>query len=101
MSDPTDPAAPPAYKHSEAAPFIYFDFAPTFGILGGAVQIELAARTLIPNVSGGPVGVEFVSTAHLRCSPMAALELKQALEQALEMLQGPPQGGEGTGAIKH
>lgn len=87
MSDPADTASPPPYKNSDAAPFVYFDIAPTFGVLGGAIQVELAARVISP---GQPtVTVEFVSTAHLRCSAAAAYDLKAALEQALKLLDGP------------
>ena len=59
------------YKSVSTAPFVYFDFVPTFGTLGGAVQIELAARTLTPLQNGG-VGLETVETARLRCTPAAA-----------------------------
>jgi hypothetical protein len=99
MADPVDAPPPPSFKNTDASPFIYFDFAPTFGVLGGAVQIELAARVLVPGRT--EVGVEFVATAHLRCSPAAALDLRNALDQALDMLQGPPPEDEGTGSTKH
>lgn len=41
---PMDADAPPPYRNADTAPFIYFDFAPTFGIIAGAIGIELAAR---------------------------------------------------------
>jgi hypothetical protein len=53
---------------SESAPFIYFDGVPTFGIRNGAIQIELAANTILPDGKG--VKIEVVMTAHLRCSPL-------------------------------
>ena len=77
----------PVFRNSSAPEFIYFDGAPTFGVYGGAIQVELASRVLIP--AGGNVDVEFVINAHLRCSPAAALELRSALEKALQMLAEP------------
>ncbi len=89
MSDPVQPDAPPPYKGSDAAPFIYFDFAPFFGVLCGMIQVELAARALVP---GNPsVGLENVATGHLRCSPAAARDLMNTLEQALKMLESGTQ----------
>jgi hypothetical protein len=76
------------YKSVSTAPFVYFDFVPTFGTLGGAVQIELAARTLTPLQNGG-VGLETVETARLRCTPAAAKFLRDALDGALKMLEQP------------
>lgn len=83
-----DAPKPPPYRNAEAAPFIYFDFAPTFGVMGGAIQVELAARTLIPTETGGALA-EIISTAHLRCSPVAARGLLEALTKALEMAEQP------------
>ena len=84
---PMDADAPPPYRNADTAPFIYFDFAPTFGIIAGAIGIELAARILIPG-PGGEVKAEVVPTARLRCSPEAANELRNALSAALQMLDG-------------
>ena len=55
------------------------------GVNNGAVQIELAASTLMPEATG--VRVEVLLTAHLRCSPAAAIALRGAIDKALEMLQ--------------
>jgi hypothetical protein len=91
MSDPTDPGGtttPPPYRHSDSAPFVYFDYVPTHGVLNGAVQVELAGRILSPIF--GPdnvVVVEVISVAHLRCSPTAATFLRDALNGALKMLE--------------
>jgi hypothetical protein len=79
---------PPLYEDLGTAPFIYFDMAPSFGVMAGAVQIELASRILIPNASGG-VDVKFIATAHLRCSPAAAQNLRSALEATLKMFEQP------------
>lgn len=92
MTADTDPSTPKhvdegdgAFKlASTEAPFIYFDSAPTFGTGSGAIQIELAARIIVP-VSGGTRN-DFVLTAHLRCSPAAAIDLRNAIDKALGML---------------
>jgi hypothetical protein len=70
---------------SELAPFIYFDGVPTFGIRNGAIQIELAANTILPEGKG--VKIEVVITAHLRCSPAAASGLRETIDKALALLQ--------------
>jgi hypothetical protein len=70
---------------SEFAPFIYFDGVPTFGIHNGAIQIELAANTLLPVGKG--VKIDVVITAHLRCSPAAASGLRETIDKALALLQ--------------
>ena len=90
MADASDAPKPPPYRNAEAAPFVYFDFAPTFGVMTGAIQVELAARTLIPTETGGALA-EVIATAHLRCSPVAARYLIDALTKALEMAEQPQQ----------
>lgn len=70
---------------SERAPFIYFDGASCFGHHNGAIQIELAANLLMP--VGAGVRVDVIQTAHLRCSPAAAVALREALDKALAMYQ--------------
>lgn len=88
MTDTPDaPAVAPSYRDNPTAPFVYFDGAPTFGVLGGAVQVELAARTITPGV---------VTVARLRCSPGAAESLLEALGKALDMLRKPDQAPAGT-----
>jgi hypothetical protein len=68
---------------SERAPFIYFDGVVTFGVNNGVIQIELAANTIIPEGVGTKNDV--LITAHLRCSPSAAIGLRDAINKALEM----------------
>jgi hypothetical protein len=58
--------------------------------MNGAIQIELASRVLIPTPDG-KVTPEFICTGHLRCSPAAAMLLREALDKALQMLQQPMQ----------
>jgi hypothetical protein len=85
----------PVFHSPVTAPVIYFDVAPTFGVMAGAIQIELAGRTLVP-IEDGSTRVEFVVTARIRCSPAAILNLKRAIEHSLEMLkqiQEQPTGG--------
>jgi hypothetical protein len=88
----TDAPAPvvPAYRNPDTTPFIYFDIVPTFGVMEGAIQIELAARTISPDGAG--TKLDFICTAHLRCSPVAALALRDAITKAVDMLQQPQEG---------
>ena len=72
---------------SQQAPFIYFDDAATTGVNYGIIQIELAAKTLLPEPPS--VRTDVLITAHLRCSPNAAVSLKDAIEKALEMMKLP------------
>jgi hypothetical protein len=88
MADKPDPTAKgPGIKiapgSSEQAPFIYFDGAATYGVSNGAIQIELAANTIMPEGTGTRTDV--LITAHLRCSPAAAMGLRDAISRALEM----------------
>jgi hypothetical protein len=76
----------PPLHSPDTAPFIYFDVAPTLGTMAGAIQIELAARTLVPS-EGGKVRAEYVVTGRLRCSPAAAAALRQAIDKALDLLK--------------
>jgi hypothetical protein len=57
-------------------------------VLAGAVQVELASRTLNP-LSDGSVEIKFVTSGRLRCSPAAALHLRNSLDAALRMLEQP------------
>jgi hypothetical protein len=97
---PEGPGIRIAPGSSEVAPFIYFDGIPTFGSHNGAIQIELAANTLLPEGKG--VRIDVVMTAHLRCSPTAAIELRNALDKTLVMLQqGQQQVAQPSPGSKH
>ncbi|MDE2377465.1 hypothetical protein [Bradyrhizobium sp.] len=90
MADPDTPPTEPggvsiSTASSERAPFIYFDGASCFGHHNGAIQIELAANLLMP--VGAGVRIDVIQTGHLRCSPAAALALREALDKALAMYQ--------------
>ena len=78
------------YENVDTAPFVYFDISPAHGIMGGAIQIELAAR-ILNAVSDGSVEIKFITTGRLRCSPTAALNLRNAIDAALKMLEQPQQ----------
>jgi hypothetical protein len=63
------------------APYIFFEGAPTFGFVNGIVNVTLAAsRHLMKD--GAPVS-DFIVLAHLRCTAFAALDLRNALDNAL------------------
>jgi hypothetical protein len=77
--------AAPLLKNAAAAPMIYFDGSPVHGTLAGHIEVELAARILMPKADGG-VAADMVCVAHLRCSPQAAQSLIDALTHSLQML---------------
>ncbi|MBB4142730.1 hypothetical protein [Rhizobium rhizoryzae] len=81
----SDQSSVPPFSRDGGAPFIYFDVVPTNGIFNGAIQIELASRIIIP---GDPdPKIEFLINGHLRCSPAAALALRDAINNSLQMLE--------------
>ncbi|GIL01248.1 MAG: hypothetical protein BroJett030_11470 [Alphaproteobacteria bacterium] len=80
---------------SDSAPVIYFDIAPVWGVLHGSVQIELAMRRLTHGSNADTI-VEWLSTGHIRCSPAAAVSLREAIDKALAMLQHPEQSSSGA-----
>jgi hypothetical protein len=90
MPDEIPPKAADAiiYVDNNLAPVISFDIAPAHGVLAGAVQVELAARTLNP-LADGSVEIKFVTSGRLRCSPAAAMHLRNSLDAALRMLEQP------------
>jgi hypothetical protein len=94
MADPLPP-----FHSPDGAPFIYFDIAPTYGTMAGAIQIELASRVLIPT-EDGRTRAEFVVTGRLRCSPVAIANLREAIDKSLELLkqiQEQPAGAAAAG----
>jgi len=86
MPQPPKPTTP-LLKNTASAPVIFFDGAPAYGTVNGIVEIELAARILIPKPDNS-VAVDPVCMAHLRCSLQAASNLHAALGKALEMAAG-------------
>jgi hypothetical protein len=63
------------------APYIFFEGAPNFGFANGIVNITLAATRHL--IKDGAAFSDIVAVAHLRCNPLAALELRNALDSAL------------------
>src|SRR4030081_2337007 len=90
MTEPADKNEVVVYENVDTAPFVYFDLSPTHGILGGAIQIELDAPILNAIPDGG-VEIKFITTGRLRCSPTAALNLRNAIDASLKMLEQPQQ----------
>ncbi len=94
MSDKPE-KTPPAIRGTQIsvigsaqAPILYFDDAPTFGVLNGVVQVTLDAMQLYPDPTG--IKHELVIVAHLRMSIRAARALRSALEGAL-LIAAPPE----------
>jgi hypothetical protein len=77
---------PPLPTHrNEPAPFVYFDVVPTHGAMEDIIQIDLAARVLLPDPSGIPL-TEFVTTGRLRGSVAAMTQLREAIDKTIAML---------------
>jgi hypothetical protein len=82
-SSPKGPGIKIATSSNEMAPFIYFDGVATYGVNAGTVQLELTANTIMPEGTGTRTDV--LVTAHLRCSPTAAMALRDVINRTLEM----------------
>jgi hypothetical protein len=69
--------------NNDGAPFIFFDAIGAYGAMEGAILLELVAHTLVPT---GPTTTkgDLVTTAHLRCSPAAAVRLQEMIGRALD-----------------
>lgn len=76
----------PMIKGSSTAPIVYFDNVPVMGTFSGNIEVELSARALMPKPDGSVIA-EMNCTAHLRCSPVAAAMLMDALQKSLAMLE--------------
>jgi hypothetical protein len=90
MTEPTEKNELIIYENVDTAPFVYFDISPTHGILSGAIQIELAAR-ILNTAPDGQVEIKFITTGRLRCSQAAAMNLRNAIDASLKMLEQPQQ----------
>jgi hypothetical protein len=74
MTEPADKSELIVHETVDTAPFVYFDLSPTHGILGGTIQVELAAR--IPNaIQDESVEIKFIATGRLRrtCATQSTL----------------------------
>jgi len=68
------------------APIIFFEFCPTLGNNNGLINILLAAGIVLPTASSA-TNVVPVAVAHLRCTTVAAMQLRDAIDKALLMGQ--------------
>jgi hypothetical protein len=50
--------------------------------------VELATRILVPKPDGS-TEVKFISSGRIRCTPNAAVNLRNGLDAALKMLEQP------------
>jgi hypothetical protein len=98
MTEPTEKNELVVYENVDTAPFVYFDLSPTHGIFAGSIQIELAAR-ILNAVPDGSVEIKFITTGRLRCSPTAALNLRNAIDASLKMLEQPQQAPAATAKL--
>jgi hypothetical protein len=73
---------------SENAPFVFFDGVLTHAVTNGVIQIELAAKIILPDGKGGALS-EVVVTGRVRCSAAAAANLRRALDSALLIAARP------------
>jgi hypothetical protein len=73
---------------SENAPFVYFDGVLTHAVTNGVIQIELAAKIILPDGKGGAMS-QAVVTGRLRCSAAAAANLRAAIDSALLIAARP------------
>jgi hypothetical protein len=98
-----NPMDKPMMKNAAAAPFIYFDGAPSMGVQNGMIEVELCARALMPKANG-EIYTDIVCVAHLRCSRAAAANLREALTRTLDMVNEANLGGvqfpDGAPALK-
>jgi hypothetical protein len=97
--DDIDPPQALVYEDTGAtAPVLYFDIVSAYGTMHGVVEAELATRILLPRTDG-TTNVKFLSSGRLRCSPTAALQLRNALDAALRMLDQPQSGAVATSTM--
>ena len=91
MADQENSQPPPGLIYEDtgsAAPLVYFDIVGAYGTMHGAVEIELATRILVPRPTGA-TDVKFLSSGRLRCSANAAVNLRNALDAVLKLLEQP------------
>lgn len=93
MSKKVDPAParPVAVQDVLTAPFVYFDAVSTFGNSNGIIRLALVAERQTLAHAAASAQSEFVTVAQLRCSVQAAINLRNALNDAL--LVGAPVEG--------
>ena len=91
MSPQSSAKAQPAVSGSDAAPIIYCDGIVAAGMLGGVVQLELAANCLIPTDLNNdkPPRNRVLITGHIRLSAQAAMALRTAIDNLLRVPEKP------------
>ncbi len=77
---------------SANAPFIYFEGAPFYGLLGGVGKIAIETTRQISTKSEGGVLFDRVIVAHLVGNIAAIRSLRAALDGILLMAEPEPQG---------
>jgi len=82
------PDLPPYEDTGGLTPLVYFDIVGAYGIMHGAIEIELATRILVPKRDGS-TEAKFISSGRIRCSPNAATNLRNSIDAALKMLEQP------------
>lgn len=89
---PDAPAPKPISKVVDTphAPIIHFDGAPNCGVRDGIINVTLAVQCLTPNA--GAIDVNVVVAAYLRCSIIAARDLRDALDKALLIASAQAEG---------
>ena len=93
MSSASMKAKPtPAVSGSDAAPIVYCDGIVAAGMLGGIVQLELAANCLIPLEleNNRPPRNRVLVTGHIRCSAQAALAIRDSIDKLLRVPAAEP-----------
>jgi len=96
--DPSAKGQVPSFENRNDVPIIYFDIAPAYGVMSAMVQVELGARILVPHQDDS-VDVRFVSSGRLRCSAVAAVHLRNAIDASLKMLEQPQPNPVGTSKL--
>lgn len=82
---PEKPTPTLAVFGNDAAPMIFFDGPVAVGFNNGVVQVELAANTIVPLSLDKPeTKTRTVVTGHLRCSVIAAQQLRDLLDNMLK-----------------
>jgi len=78
------------YENVDTAPIVYFDIAPAHGVIGGAVQIELAVR-ILNAVSDGSVETSSSRADGFDVVPLLPWNLRNAVDASLRMILEQPQ----------
>ena len=91
---PEQKSAPGAFTTKDVglASVVYFDGAPTFAHNNGIITVTLAVGRHLSKADGG-VDTDVVAVAYLKSSVAAAIDLRDAINQALLLAAPPADGG--------